>query len=127
MLVLKSSVRPSRILRSAYHEAGHAAAVVVSGGPYWLRGISMRPQTGEVPERHRHSSAHLTIDPPVNLCDLSAPDQSARAEALLVIVMAGTVAEGMVERDRSFITEHLAGEQASTPPENADHGHQGLN
>ena len=104
MLVVKSfSARQSRpcLQRTAYHEAGHAAAVILSQGAYWLRGISLRPPPGRnTPERHRHTGAHLTIDPPARLPILFAPDQRTRAEALLVIVMAGTVAEGMFLRQR---------------------------
>ena len=106
MLILKSSVRRAPLLRCAYHEAGHAAAVIVSGGPYWLRGISMRPRTDDTPERHRHSAAHLTIDPPARPLDLLTPEQRPRAEALLVIVVAGVVAErvflGQRQRESAF-------------------------
>ncbi len=109
MLVLKYPVHHTQFPRAAYHEAGHAAAVIVSQGAYWLRGISMRPRGGEVPERHRHSAAHLTIDPPAKPLDLLTPEQRPRAEALLVIVMAGVVAErvflGQRQRESIFRQE----------------------
>ena len=105
MLVVNSPpAHPSRscLERTGYHEAGHAAAVVLSQGVYWLRGISLRPPPShDTPERHRHTGAHLTIDPPTKpLARLLVPEQRPRAEALLVIVMAGTVAEGMFLRQR---------------------------
>lgn len=106
MLVLKRPVRHPHFQRAAYHEAGHAAAVIVSLGAYRLRGISMRPRTGELPERYRHTGAHLTIDPQPRPPDLLAPEQRSRAEALLVIVMAGVMAEcmflGQRPRERAF-------------------------
>lgn len=101
MLVVKSCHSSPRLARLAYHEAGHATAVFLSGGLYWLRGISLRPPPGRhTPERYRHTGAHLTINPPARLPALFAPDQRPRAEALLVIVMAGTIAEGMFLRRR---------------------------
>ena len=95
---------------TAYHEAGHAAAIILSGGVYWLRGISMRVRTvGPLPERYRHTGAHLTIDPQARVPDLLSSEQRPRAEALLVIVMAGVVAEQFLlrqrHRDRTFRRE----------------------
>ena len=86
---------------TAYHEAGHAAAIILSGGAYWLRGISMRARiVGPLPERYRHTGAHLTIEPQARVLDLLCHEQRPRAEALLVIVMAGVVAERFLLRQR---------------------------
>ena len=97
-----SPIRPP-LRRVAYHEAGHAAAIILSSGLYWLRGISLRPRFEgvELPERYRHTGAHLTIDPPPRPPDLVCPEQRLRAEALLVTVMAGVVAE------RVFLGQHV--------------------
>ena len=100
MLVLTRSFPRLHLQRTAHHEAGHAAAVIISAGAFRLRGISMRPRTGTLPERYRHSGAHLTIEPQPRPPDLLAPEQRSRAEALLVIVMAGAVAERMFLRQR---------------------------
>ena len=107
MFALQSSPHRAHSQRAVYHEAGHAAAVIVSGGVYWLRGISLRTRSaGPVPERYRHTGAHLTIDPQARVPDLLSLEQRARAEALLVIVMAGVVAEQMFlnqrHRERAF-------------------------
>ena len=108
MLVLKLSSSPAhaQLQRAAYHEAGHAAAVILSSGLYWLRGISMRPRGGPLPERYRHTGAHLTIDPQARLPDLVGSEQRPQAEALLVTVMAGVVTErvflGQRQRDSAF-------------------------
>ena len=80
----------------------------------WLRGISMRPRTDDTPERHRHSAAHLTIDPPAKPLDLLTPEQRHQAEALLVIVMAGVVAE------RTFLNQRQC--ECSFRQELACHG-----
>ncbi len=51
---------------------------------------------------------------------LSLPD--GERDALLSMLLPHTT-----ERDHRFVSDHLAGKQAPTTPENADHGHQGLN
>ena len=51
---------------------------------------------------------------------LCMPD--GEREALLSMLL-----PHLTEHYRHFVTEHLAGEQASTTPENADQSHQGLN
>ena len=108
-MILVPSTLFSACQRTAYHEAGHAAAVVLSSGAFWRRGISLRPRGGHTPERYRHSGAHLTIDPPARARNLLGPEQRTRAEALLVIVMAGVVTErtflGRPPRDHAFRQE----------------------
>lgn len=100
-LPLRLSSPPVSLQTAAYHEAGHAAAVILSGGLYWLRGISMRTRpVGPLPERYRHTGAHLTIEPQARVLDLLASGQRPQAEALLVIVMAGVVAERFLLRQR---------------------------
>ena len=101
MLALRVVSHHPPLQTVAYHEAAHAAAVLLSGGTYRLRGISLRPRAlGPLPERFRHTGAHLTIDPPAKVADLLAPEQRPRAEALLVIVLAGVVAERALLRQR---------------------------
>ena len=101
VLDLRPSPLRANLQTTAYHEAGHAAAVILSGGVYRLRGISLRvPTTGPLPERYRHTGAHLTLDPQAKMLDLLCPEQRPRAEALLVIVMAGVVAERFLLRQR---------------------------
>jgi hypothetical protein len=106
MLALKSIPHRAQFQRAACHEAGHAAAIILSPGPYWLRGISMRPRTGELPERYRHSGAHLTIEPRAKPLELLGQEQRLQAETLLVIVMAGVAAErvflGQRQRESAF-------------------------
>ena len=101
VLDLRLPPRVVSLQTTAYHEAGHAAAVILSGGAYWLRGISLRERaTGPVPERYRHTGAHLTIEPQARVLDLLRPEQRSRAEALLVIVTAGVVTERTFLRQR---------------------------
>ncbi len=106
MLDLRFPPRRASLQTTAYHEAGHAAAVILSGGVYRLRGISMRPRVSPMPERFRHTGAHLTIDPQARVPDLLNTEQRLRAEALIVIVMAGVVAEQALlcqrHRERAF-------------------------
>ena len=108
MLDLRFPPRRPSFQTTAYHEAGHAAAVILSGGVYRLRGISMRPRAGELPERYRHTGAHLTIDPQARVPNLLCPEQRSQAEALLVIVMAGIVAERVFvnRRQRESASRH---------------------
>lgn len=106
MLVLNAFLPRAHFQKVAYHEAGHAAAIILSAGVFWLRGISMRQRTGTLPERHRHTGAHLTIEPQARAPELLTAEQRPRAEALLVAVMAGVVAERMLlgqrPRERAF-------------------------
>ena len=107
LLALRLSPPRASLQTAAYHEAGHAAAVILSGGVYRLRGISLRARAaGPLPERYRHTGAHLTIEPQVRVLDLLACEQRPRAEALLIIVLAGMVAEHFLlrqrHRDRTF-------------------------
>ncbi|MBE7157209.1 MAG: hypothetical protein INR62_02015 [Rhodospirillales bacterium] len=101
ILALRPLPQCGDLQTASHHEAGHAAGIILSGGLYWLRGISMRARTVDpLPERYRHTGAHLTIDPQARMLDLLVPEQRSRAEALLVIVMAGVVAEQFLLRKR---------------------------
>ena len=63
---------------------------------------------GELPERYRHTGAHLTIEPQARLLDLFGPEQRPRAGALLVTVMAGVVTERVLlhQRQRESAFRH---------------------
>lgn len=101
ILNLRPRASHAGLQTTAYHEAGHAAAVILSGGTYRLRGISLRERfAGPPPERYRHTGAHLTIEPQAKVLELLNTEQRPRAEALLVIVMAGTVADRFLLRQR---------------------------
>ena len=101
VLDLRPRLPRASLQTTAYHEAGHAAAVILSGGAYRLRGISLRARAvGPLPERYRHTGAHLTVEPQAKVLDLLYPEQRPRAEALLVIVLAGVVSEQFLLRQR---------------------------